>query len=105
MSERESDSDAFESELAAAFETEYGAAETVASAAAERIVAFREEFDEDLGTDDVLAELEENPYESFEHRFDAAVGELAAAVEDCTDSREYRLAGFGEKAADPSIGA
>lgn len=105
MSQSDSDSDAFESELAEAFETEYGAAETVASAAAARIVAFREDHDEDLGPDDVLAELEANPYESFEHRFDAAVGELAAAAEDCTDSRDYRIAGFGEQAADPSIGA
>lgn len=101
----DSDSDAFESELATVFESEYAAAETAATAAAARIVAFREDVDGDLGTDDVVAELEENPYESFEHRFDAAVGELAAAAEDCTDSREYRLAGFCERAADPSIGA
>ena len=100
-----SESDAFESELATAFETEYGAAETVASEAAARIVAFREDHDEDLAVDDVLEELEASPYEEFEHRFDAAVGELAAAVGDCTDSREYRIAGFDDFAADPSIGA
>lgn len=100
-----SESDDFGSELAEAFEAEYGAAEFVASEAAASIVAFREDYEADLATEDVLAEFDENPYEKFEHRFDAAVGELAAAVEDCTDSREYRLAGFDDHAADQSIGA
>jgi len=104
-SESETESDAFESELVEPFETEYGADESVASTAAARIVAFREDHEEALSAEDVRAELEDNPYESFEHRFDAAVGELAAAADDCTDSREYRIAGFGEQAADPSIGA
>lgn len=100
-----SDHDAFESELASALESEYGADERVASAAAANLAAFRADHDEDLAVEDVLAELEASPYESFEHRFDAAVGELAAGAEDCTDSREYRLSGFGDLAADPSIGA
>ena len=104
-SDNDSDGDAFVSELAEVFETEYGADAAVASEAAARIVAFREDHDGDLGTDDLRAELDDSPYEDFEHRFDAAVGELAAAAEDCTDSREYRLAGFGDMAADPSIGA
>jgi hypothetical protein len=44
-------------------------------------------------------------YESFTHRYDLAIGTLAAENEDCTDSRPYRLAGFDEFAADPDIGA
>lgn len=100
-----SESDALESQLREAFESEYGAAEAVASEAAANVVSLGEEFDAEVTTDDVLTELEAAPYETFEHRFDAAVGELAAAIEDCTDSRAYRLAGYDELAADPSIGA
>jgi hypothetical protein len=96
--------DEFEAELASAFASEYGAA-ALAAEAAEKVAAFREDFDAELTTEAVLAELSESPYEAFEHRFDAAVGELAASVEDCTDSREYRLAGIDDRSADPSIGA
>lgn len=97
--------DEFEAELAEPLVTEYGADEDVAAAAAESAAAFRDDYDEDLSAGDVLGELSEAPYEAFEHRFDAAVGELAAAVEDCTDSREYRLACYDDQATDPSIGA
>ena len=97
--------DDFEAELADAFVSEYGADEDVAAEAAGRAAAFREDHGEDLAPGDVLEELAAAPYEAFEHRFDAAVGELAAAAEDCTDSREYRLAGFDDLSADPSIGA
>lgn len=98
-----SDTD-FESELAAAIESEYGTDGDVATDAAAKAAAFREDHAADLAADDVLDELAESPYEAFEHRFDAAIGELAAAAEDCTDSRPYRLAGFDDHAADPSIG-
>jgi hypothetical protein len=52
-----------------------------------------------------LTDRLDDGYESFAHRFDYAVGDLAAAAEDCTDSREFRLAGFGDLAADPEQGA
>jgi hypothetical protein len=94
----------FESELVEAFEAEYGADPAVAAEAAAKAASFREDHDEDLSAGDVLDELEESPYDAFEHRFDAAVGELAAAEPDCTDSRAYRLAGYDDFAADPSIG-
>lgn len=96
--------DAFESTLAEAFESEYGADEETAADAAAKAAAFRADWDEELTTDDVLDELAATPYEDFQHRFDDAIGELAAATEDCTDSREYRLAGFGDLAADPTQG-
>lgn len=97
-------SDDFESELADAFASGYGADADVASEAASRAAAFREDWDEELAAGAFLEELDDAPYDEFEHRFDATIGELAADVEDCTDSREYRLAGFGDMSADPSIG-
>jgi hypothetical protein len=97
--------DEFEAELATAFASAYGVDDDLAAEAAEKVAAFRADFDVELTTEAVLAELAESPYEAFEHRFDAAVGELAASVEDCTDSREYRIAGYDDLSADPSIGA
>jgi len=96
--------DAFESTLAEAFESEYGADADTAADAAAKAAAFRADWDEDLTATAVLDELDDTPYDDFQHRFDGAVGELAAATEDCTDSREYRLAGFGDLAADPTQG-
>ncbi|MBX0322584.1 hypothetical protein EGH21_06035 [Halomicroarcula sp. F13] len=76
-----------------------------AATAAENVAAFAEQYDEDLTADAVLETFEEAPYDGFERRFDWLVGELAASTEDCTDSREFRLDGFGDLAADPEIGA
>ncbi|QPV64619.1 hypothetical protein I7X12_08430 [Halosimplex litoreum] len=96
-------SDDFETELAAAFEAEFDAdAETVATAA-ENAAAFREDFDEDLAVEDVLDRAEGHNGD-FEHRFDYAVGDLADGNDDCTDSREYRIAGYDPMAADPNQG-
>jgi len=96
--------DDFETELADAFESEFDAdAETAATAAA-NAAAFREDFDEDLTVADVLDRVESHSGD-FEHRFDYAVGDLASETDDCTDSREYRLAGYDDIAADPTHGA
>ena len=89
--------DGFETTLTTAF-VDHGADEETATTAAERVAAFRDDHDEDLTAD-------ADAYDSFEHRFDLAVGELAAANEDCTDSRAYRLAGFDGLTADPEQGA
>jgi hypothetical protein len=96
-------SDDFETELAATFENEFDADGETAATAAGNAAAFREEYDEDLTVDDVLARVEGHSGD-FEHRFDYAVGDLAAATDDCTDSREYRVAGYGDLAADPNQG-
>jgi 20S proteasome alpha/beta subunit len=95
----------FAAELEAAFVDEFGADEETAAAAAEKAATFREEHDEDLTVGDVTDRLADDSYESFEHRFDYTVGSLAAGVEDCTDSRQFRVAGFGDLAADPEQGA
>ena len=96
-----SDDDDLEATLTDAF-LDRGAEATTARTAAERVAAFRDDHEEELTAEgflDYLAAAE--TYDSFDH----AVGELAAANEDCTDSRPYRLAGFDELAADPDIGA
>jgi hypothetical protein len=99
----ETDESEFRAELEAAFVEAFGADEETAAAAAEKAAAFRAEYDESL-TVSALTDRLDDGYESFAHRFDYAVGDLAAAAEDCTDSREFRLAGFGDLAADPEQG-
>ncbi|MGB9951880.1 hypothetical protein ACOZ4F_05690 [Haloarcula marismortui] len=76
----------------------------IAQAAAENIADFAEEYDEDLTSDRVTDLLADAPYDGFQRRFNWVVGELAAESEDCTDSREFRIDGFGDLAADPDIG-
>lgn len=94
----------FEETLAEAFTEEYGADEETVVDAAAKAAAYREDHDEDLTAEDVLDALESGPYETFAHNFDWVIGDLAADNEDCTDSREYRLAGFGDLAAKPEQG-
>lgn len=76
-----------------------------AQAAAENIAAFAEQYDEDLTAEAVLDSFDDAPYDDFDHAFNWLVGELAANNDDCTDSREFRLEGFGELAADPDVAA
>lgn len=97
-------SDAFESALAESFEQAFDTDAAVAEEVAAQATAFREEHDVDVDPEAFLEEMKAAPYEDFDHRFDCAIGELAAAAEDCTDSRAYRRSGFDEMAADPSIG-
>ncbi|WP_299262130.1 hypothetical protein [Halorientalis sp.] len=95
----------FAAELETAFVDEFGADEETAAVAAEKATAFREEYREDLTVAAVIDRVADDSYDAFEHRFDYTVGTLAAAVEDCTDSRQFRIAGFGDLAADPEQGA
>lgn len=95
--------DTFDSELRDAFESEFDADAETAATAAEKTAAFRADFDEDLTVEAVLDRLQAHTG-GFEHRYDYAVGDLAAETEDCTDSREYRIAGYGDLAADPNQG-
>ncbi|PSQ31998.1 hypothetical protein BRD16_00475 [Halobacteriales archaeon SW_6_65_46] len=95
----------FETRLTPVFTEQYGADREVAERAAANVAAFRESHAEDLTTEAFLETLDEaDAYDGFTHRFDLAIGELAAATEDCTDSRPFRLAGFDSFAADESIG-
>jgi len=88
------------------FVAEFGADGTVARTAAERAAAFCEDYEEAVSHEAVLdAVATVESYDSFQHRYNCAVGDLAADIEDCTDSRAYRLAGFDALAADPDQGA
>jgi len=103
-----SDTDGFEATLADRFEADFGADAETAAAAAERAANYRADWDEDLDAETVLEAVESaeaaHRGRGFVHRFNLAVGDLAAANEDCTDSRAYRLSGFGDLAADPDQG-
>lgn len=96
--------DAFESALAESFEQAFDTEAAIAEEAAAQATAFREEYDLEVDPETFLEEMKAAPYGDFDHRFDCAIGELAAAADGCTDSRAYRRAGFDEMAADPSIG-
>jgi len=76
-----------------------------AAAAAENVAVFAAEYDEELTAETVLDSFEDAPYDEFAHAFNWLVGHLAAENEDCTDTREFRLDGFGELAADPDVAA
>jgi hypothetical protein len=95
----------FRETVAEAFEARFGASEGTAGEAADRAAAFREDWAADLTAEALLDALAHADYDDFEHRYDHAIGDLAAGIEDCTDSRPYRLAGFDDHAADPDVGA
>jgi len=98
-------SDDFEDDVRTAFVDQFDADPDESEAAAAKAAAFREEVDEDLTVETLVAAVEDaDDYDSFAHRYDLAIGDLAASNEDCTDSRAYRLAGFDDLAADPEIG-
>ena len=75
----------------------------LAQTAAEHVAEFAEQYDEDLTADAVLDAFENAPYDEFQRAFNWLVGDLAAAEDDCTDSREFRIEGYGDHAADPEI--
>jgi len=75
-----------------------------AAEAAEKVASFREDHDEDLTAEAVEERFSEAPYDDFARAYNWLVGDLAADNEDCTDSRAYRLAGYGDLAADPEQG-
>jgi hypothetical protein len=97
--------DGFRTAVETGFRDRFDASDDVAERAAELVTAFREEFDLDLSAEAFLDAVADADYDAFDHRYDQAIGDLAADVADCTDSREYRLAGFDDLAADPDIGA
>jgi hypothetical protein len=98
--------DDFETTLRTEFETRFDADEETAGSAAAKVARFRTDHDEELTAEAVIEAVESaDTYDGFEHRYDLAIGTLAAATDDCTDSRAYRLAGFDDTAADPEIGA
>ena len=74
-----------------------------AATAAENVQSFAEQHDEELTSEAVLDRFAEAPYADFQRAFNWLVGDLAADNEDCTDSREFRIEGYDQFAADPTI--
>ena len=74
-----------------------------AATAAENVADFAEQYDDELTAAAVLDRFADAPYADFRRAFNWLVGDLAAANEDCTDSREFRIEGPGPFAADPTI--
>lgn len=100
-----SDTDTFERDLTEALATEYDVDDDVAADAAAKVAAFREDWQSDLTTEGFLKEVDAAPYDEFDHRFDRALGTLAADNEDCTDSRAYRRSGYDALGANPDVGS
>ena len=75
----------------------------LARQAAEQIDSFAQQYDEALTSEAVLDRFEDAPHADFQRAYNWLVGDLAAANEDCTDSREFRIGGPGDHAADPTI--
>lgn len=100
-----SETDDLEATLAETFESTLGADEDLTTDAAAKAAAFLEEYELEQSDEEIVKSVEAAPYDTFTHRFDYVIGDLAASVEDCTDSREFRLAGYGDLAADPTQGA
>jgi hypothetical protein len=88
-------------DLADAFGEEADA--DIAQTAAENVQSFAEQYDEELTSQAVLDRFEDAPYADFQQAFNWLVGDLAAENEDCTDSREFRIEGYDQFAADPTI--
>ncbi|PSP86055.1 hypothetical protein BRC96_00535 [Halobacteriales archaeon QS_6_64_34] len=75
----------------------------IAQTAAESVQSFAEQYDGELTSQAVLDRFEDAPYADFQRAFNWLVGDLAAENEDCTDSREFRIEGYDQFAADPTI--
>ncbi len=91
--------DEFTDALSARLIEEFSVDDDLAGDAAARATAFDDEYDLELTADDVVDRLSQAPYDRFERRWNWWVGDVAADLEDCTDSREFRFAGFDAVAA------
>lgn len=98
------ETDDLKATLAERFESTLGASEDEATDASAKAAAFLAEYDLELSAEDFVEAVESAPYDSFGHNFDYVIGDYAAGIDDCTDSREFRLAGYGDLAADPEQG-
>ena len=86
--------------LAHRLEAELDCPDEVAGEIAAKADTMRTDY-EDAGFDvqEFIDRIHEAPYESLDRRWNWAVGDICAELEDCTDSRPYRLEGFGDVGA------
>jgi hypothetical protein len=92
--------DDFIQTLAHRLETELNCPDEVAGEIAAKADTMRTDH-EDAGFEvqDFIDRLHEAPYEAFDQQWNWAVGDICGDLEDCTDSRPYRLEGFGDVGA------
>jgi hypothetical protein len=91
--------DEFTDALATRLIEEFSVDEVLAGDAATRATAFDDEYDLELTVDGVVDRVSQAPYDRFERRWNWWIGDVAADLENCTDSREFRFAGFDTVAA------
>jgi hypothetical protein len=86
--------------LAHRLETEFDCSNEVAGEIAAKADTLAADY-EDAGLDAqaFIDRIHEAPYEAFDRRWNWAVGDICGDLEDCTDSRPYRLEGFGDVGA------
>lgn len=72
----------------------------LAADVAERAAAFADDHEAaDLTAETFLDRLVAAPYDDPDRQWNWVVGDVAADIDDCTDSRDYRLEGFGDVGA------
>jgi len=70
---------------------------TLATTVAERAATFADDHEEaDLTAETFLDRLAAAPYDDSDRQWNWVVGDVAAEIDDCTDSRDYRLESFGD---------
>jgi hypothetical protein len=86
--------DEFPAELTAELTDAFDTTQATAEAAADNAASFTEEFDLELDATEIVDTLQQAPYDTFERRWNWWIGDIAVDLEDCTDSRPFRFAGF-----------
>lgn len=92
--------DEFMQTLASRLETEFDCPDEIAGEIAAKADTIRADHeDAELDVQAFIDRIHEAPYDAFDRRWNWAVGDLCGELEDCTDSRPYRLEGFGDVGA------
>lgn len=86
--------DEFPAELTAELIDAFDVERETAAEAANNAADFVEEFDLELDATEIVQTLQQGPYDTFERRWNWWIGDVAADLEDCTDSRPFRFVGF-----------
>lgn len=86
--------DEFAATLTAELTDTFDTNQETAAEAANNAADFAEEFDLELDATAIAQTLQQAPYDTFERRWNWWIGDIAADLEDCTDSRPFRFAGF-----------
>jgi hypothetical protein len=92
--------DDFSGTLATRLVGELDCPDEVAGEVAAKADTLRADYeDAGFGVQDFIDHIHEAPYEEFARQWNWAVGDRCHELDDCTDSRPYRLEGFGDVGA------